>query len=77
METLNDLIAALGGPSQLARICGAAGASTGTEMKRRQSIPVTHWPNVIAAAKLLRLRGVDAELLMNLHVKRNGHGGSA
>jgi len=66
MMTIEDLINQLGGNVGFASIIGAAHPSTASEMKRRRSIPVQHWPRVIAAA---RQRGLDltADTLMSMH----------
>jgi hypothetical protein len=68
MLTIADLINRLGGNVGFAEIIGAAHPSTASEMKRRGSIPVQHWPRVIAAA---RQRGIDisAETLMAMHTE--------
>lgn len=66
METIADLFFTFGGP---ARVGQAIGVSTehAAAMKRRGSIPVDYWPSLIECAKARRIRGVTAELLMQLH----------
>lgn len=66
MQTVSDLIEALGGNSAFGRIIGKR-PSTASEMKRRGSIPVEYWPAVTAAA-----RGVGMQIqysdLVAMHV---------
>ncbi|MGJ7039174.1 DNA-binding transcriptional regulator YdaS (Cro superfamily) [Shinella sp. BE166] len=50
MKTVDDIISKLGGNTAVARILGV-GPSTISEMKRRDSIPVEHWPAFIKAAQ--------------------------
>ena len=52
MKTVDDIIMKLGGNSAVARILGV-GPSTISEMKRRDSIPVEHWPAFIKAAQAI------------------------
>jgi hypothetical protein len=65
--TVDSLIAKFGGPYAFARAI-AVNPSTATEMKRRQSIPVPHWPKVIAAAAQHGIGGVDSDALMQMHL---------
>lgn len=66
MNTISDIIETLGGNAALAADL-KTGASTVSEMKRRGSIPVKHWP-----ALLQRAQGMGVELtekqLMDAHV---------
>lgn len=68
MQTVPQLIDALGGPTAFSRIIGKQ-PSTASEMKRNRSIPVDYWPQVIAAASALDIEGVTADFLMNLHAE--------
>lgn len=62
---LDTLFAELGGASSVARILGV-GQSTASEMKRRRSIPIEHWPALIQseAGKALAL---DERALLFAH----------
>lgn len=50
MRTVSDIFDQFGGPASVARLLGV-NASTASEMKRRSSIPVRHWPALTAEAK--------------------------
>lgn len=50
MNTVPDIIDKFGGNTAFAAVLGARHSSTASEMKRRNSIPVRHWPAIIAAA---------------------------
>lgn len=50
MDTINDIFDVFGGNAAVARVLGV-GASTASEMKRRESIPVEHWPALVDEAK--------------------------
>jgi hypothetical protein len=65
-ETVAEIFDALDGPANVARALGV-GQSTASEMKRRRSIPVGHWPALMAAAAR---RGVeiDEASLVRIHV---------
>jgi hypothetical protein len=65
ITTIPDLIDTLGGPAKFGRIIGR-GASTASEMKRRESIPVEHWPVLIASPEG-RAFELTADDLMRLH----------
>ncbi|WP_416339776.1 carph-isopro domain-containing protein [Paracoccus sp. (in: a-proteobacteria)] len=57
---------AFGGTAAFGRVLGK-GQSTASEMKRRGSIPVAHWPRIIMAARECGIAGVTPDLLMRLH----------
>lgn len=67
-KTVPGLIDRFGGISAFARLIGAARASTASEMKRRASIPVKHWPKVVEAAGKAGF-DLSAEDLVQMHVK--------
>lgn len=46
METISDIISAMGGPSKMARLLGT-NQSTVSEMKRRRSIPPKWWNPIL------------------------------
>lgn len=68
MNTVPELIDALGGVTAFSRIIGKR-PSTASEMKRNRSIHVDYWPRIIDAAAELGLKGVTADFLMRLHAK--------
>ncbi len=69
MDTVPDLIDALGGPTAFAKVIGLGPdrASTASEMKRSGRISVEYWPAVMAAAKESGLRGVNEAMLVRIH----------
>lgn len=69
ITTPEGLIKSFGGSGPFSREIGVK-QTTGSEMKRRNSIPVAHWPAVVAAAKRCGVRGVTYELLVRIHVER-------
>jgi hypothetical protein len=60
MKTVSDIFEVFGGNAAVARILGV-GASTASEMKRRESIPVEYWPALVAEAKTLGRDDVTLE----------------
>lgn len=52
MKTVSDIFDIFGGNASVARIL-RVGPSTASEMKRRESIPVEYWPELVAEAKSL------------------------
>lgn len=50
MNTISDIFDVFGGNAAVARILGV-GASTASEMKRRESIPVEYWPALVDEAR--------------------------
>lgn len=66
MRTVSDLFITLGGPAVIARILGKK-PSTASEMKRRQSIPLTYWPALIAAAQEKGIE-LDEATLVRIHL---------
>jgi hypothetical protein len=69
MDTIPELIDALGGPTAFAKFIGK-GASTASEMKRSGRISVDYWPAVKAAAKECGLRGIDDAALARLNLAK-------
>ena len=65
METISQLFDQLGGTSTVGRLIGVA-QSTASEMKRRGSIPIDHWPTIIASPKGREI-GLTAEDMLRLH----------
>lgn len=50
MNTVTDIFHEIGGPTKFARALGLK-PSAASEMKRRNSIPVPYWPDLIEAMK--------------------------
>ncbi|MFG1330184.1 carph-isopro domain-containing protein [Xanthobacter autotrophicus] len=77
MQTVSNLIEALGGNAAFGRIIGKR-PSTASEMKRRGSIPVEYWPVVTAAAGEAGLKIQYADLVaMHVAQPQPEHQGSA
>lgn len=68
MNTIYDLIEALGGNSVVAHHLNKPHSSTVSEMKRRGNIRVEYWPELISLAELRGIEGVTPEALMNMHL---------
>jgi hypothetical protein len=66
MSTIDALFSAFGGPSKVGRAIGVS-TEHAAAMKRRGSIPVGYWPNLIAAARERQIRGITYESLTHLH----------
>lgn len=66
MKTVGNLFDDLGGSSAVAKGIGV-GQSTASEMRRRNSIPVKHWPKLISFAAS-RGKTIDAAMLVTIHV---------
>jgi hypothetical protein len=67
LETVDDLFAAFGGPTTVARALNLRGASTASEMRRRQSIPVGYWRHLIEIAPDFGVVGLTLEKLVAMH----------
>ena len=65
-NSVEALILKLGGVSAVAAMLGK-GYSTVSEMKRRQSIPIEHWPVLIEQAAL-HGRPIDEKMLLAAHI---------
>lgn len=65
MNNVPDIIEALGGNAKLAEILGT-NRSTVSEMRRRGSIPVEHWPAMILAAKKLGRKDISVEKIARI-----------
>lgn len=66
MNTVDDIFNEFGGPTAVGKVLGKE-PSTASEMKRRGSIPVEYWPQLIAAAQE---RGIELDYgrLVSIHV---------
>lgn len=67
MNTVTEIFDEMGGPTSFARALGLK-PSAASEMKRRNSIPVAYWPELIRAAKTKRKR-LTYEQLVEAHQK--------
>ena len=69
MMTIEQIITALGGPTEVGRICGfdRNPGARGHDMKRRQSIPVRYWPAIIQHAKRKGITGITHKSLTEIH----------
>lgn len=65
MHSVVELFQKFGGPAAVARAIGKK-QSTASEMKRRGSIPVEHWPALISSPQGQKL-GLDADALVRIH----------
>lgn len=68
MQCVPSLFEKLGGPTKVARILGV-GFTTASEMKRRGSIPVKYWPQLVAASQEAGIDGVTYDLLVAMHTE--------
>lgn len=68
MQSVSSLFEQLGGPTKVARILGV-GFTTASEMKRRGSIPVKHWPRLVAACQSEGVDGVNYDSLVAMHTE--------
>lgn len=71
MESVREIIAALGGPTKFGRVCGFVNnpAARGSDMLQRDSIPIIYWPRIVAEAERLGLP-IDNDTLVKAHAKR-------
>lgn len=69
MESINAIFDELGGSGKVAVLLGVK-PSAASEMKRRQSIPVVYWPTLVDACKDRGIRGVNFDVLVNLHARK-------
>lgn len=67
MNTVAQIIDGLGGNAAVARRLGL-GASTVSEMKRRNSIPVKYWHGVMAIAQQIGAPPLTEKDLVRAHV---------
>jgi hypothetical protein len=68
MQCVSSLFEQLGGPTKVANILGV-GFTTASEMKRRGSIPVKYWPQLVSACDAQGISGVSYETLVNMHTR--------
>lgn len=68
MRTLDGLFVSFNGPAKVGQALGIS-TEHAAAMKRRKSIPVDYWPQLIAAARAESIRGVTYESLALMHAK--------
>jgi hypothetical protein len=66
MQNVDDIFTKLGGTGAVARIIDVK-HSAASEMRRRGSIPVRYWPQLIDGAAALDV-AIDSDLLVRVHV---------
>ena len=66
MTTVNGIFEAFGGPAQVGRIIGVP-TEHAASMRRRGSIPVAYWPNLLAGARMRGLFSLTPEYIMSAH----------
>lgn len=68
MNSVREIIEALGGPTEFGRICGFSRnpGARGSDMRQRGSIPVLYWPRIVAAAKDKGI-AIDNDVLVYVH----------
>lgn len=69
MDTVSDIISALGGPAFVSRSLALTGASTVSEWKRKGSIPVRYWPALISVARGVGV-ALDERVLVSAHISQ-------
>lgn len=69
MQTVAALFDEFGGPAKVGQAIGVS-TEHASAMKRRESIPVDYWPDLIAWARINSIRGVTYETLALMHVRR-------
>lgn len=69
MQTIAELFEDFGGPSKVGQAIGVS-TEHAAAMKRRNSIPVTYWPSLIATAREREIAGITYEALVYLHAER-------
>jgi len=65
MKTVSDIFDIFGGNASVARILGV-GPSTASEMKRRESIPVEYWPDLVAEGRRVGRDDLSLELIATI-----------
>jgi hypothetical protein len=71
MESIADIIDALGGSTAFGVICGFSKnpGARGSDMRQRGSIPVIYWPRVVEAARD-KGKAIDNDVLVRAHQRR-------
>jgi hypothetical protein len=71
MNSVREIIDALGGPTEFGRICGFTKnpGARGSDMRQRGSIPVIYWPRIVQAARAADL-AITNDTLVAAHQPR-------
>jgi hypothetical protein len=69
MKTIETIFNELGGPAKVAGLLGVK-ESTAGEMKRRKAIRVCYWPTLVRVCREKRIKGVNYNMLVELHQER-------
>lgn len=69
MDSVNTLFKEIGGPGKMASLLGVK-PSAASEMKRRGSIPVRYWPQLVDGCRDKGIRGVNYDVLVSIHAER-------
>lgn len=68
MRTVDDVFEAFGGPAAVGKAIGKS-TEHAAAMRRRGSIPVDYWLDLIAAADKAGIEGVNTEALTRMHAR--------
>lgn len=66
MEDIASLFETVGGSGQMAALLGVK-PSAASEMKRRGSIPVKYWPQLVSGFRDRGIEGLDYDALVKIH----------
>lgn len=72
MNSVCEIIEALGGPTEFGRICGFTRhpGARGSDMRQRRSIPMRYWARVIEAAQA-RGKDLTTDALVKIHAEQS------
>lgn len=68
MQTIPQIIDALGGPTEVARLTGQP-VPTVSAWKHRNKIPARHWPSLVSIAREKGVKGITLELFFSIPSK--------
>lgn len=66
MNTVDEVFVKFGGPTALGRAIGVK-PSAASEMRRRSSIPVSYWKQLVEAALERGIEGLTYDRLVSIH----------
>ncbi|MDF2602336.1 MAG: hypothetical protein K0Q54_5159 [Methylobacterium brachiatum] len=71
MESVIEIIDALGGSTAFGRICGFTKnpGARGSDMRQRGSIPVVYWPLIVEHARTHDI-AINNDVLVRAHLRR-------
>ena len=75
MRTIDEVFERLGGTGLVARLIEVK-HSAASEMRRRASIPVRYWPQLIEGARAAGVT-IDSDMLVAIHVPSTADHGAA